>query len=171
MRERVTEDRLRAFMRALAREAVAEGRIYLTGGATAVLQGWRESTLDVDIKIIPEHDRLFRAIPVLKETLHINVEHASPDDFIPELPGWQDRSRFIAREGRLSFHHYDFYAQALAKIERNHETDRRDVRAMIDDGLVDLAKLRALFDAIAPNLYRFPAINVERFAERVRKLQ
>ena len=171
MRERVTEDRLRAFMRALAREAVAEGRVYLTGGATAVLQGWRESTLDVDIKIIPEHDRLFRAIPVLKETLHINVEYASPDDFIPELPGWQDRSRFIAREGKLSFHHYDFYAQALAKIERNHETDRRDVRAMIDNGLVDLAKLRSLFDAIEPALYRFPAINAERFAERVRKLQ
>lgn len=158
-------------MRALAREAVAEGRIYLTGGATAVLQGWRESTLDVDIKIIPEHDRLLRAIPVLKESLQINVEHASPDDFIPQLPGWQDRSRFIAREGTLSFHHYDFYAQALAKIERNHEIDRKDVRAMIHNGLIVPAKLLALFEAIEPELYRYPAINPARFAERVRKLQ
>jgi hypothetical protein len=171
MRERVTEDRLRAFMRALAREAVVEGRIYLTGGATAVLQGWRESTLDVDIKIIPEHDRLLRAIPVLKESLHINLEHASPDDFIPVLPGWEDRSRFIAREGKLSFHHYDFYAQALAKIERNHDIDRQDVKAMIESGLVEPAKLLALFTAIEPELYRYPSISPARFAERVRKLQ
>lgn len=171
MRERVTENRLRAFMRALAREAIAEGRIYLTGGATAVLQGWRESTLDVDLKIIPEHDRLLRAIPMLKETLHINVELASPDDFIPKLPGWEDRSRFIAREGTLSFHHYDFYAQALAKIERNHEIDRQDVKAMIENGLVEPAKLLAFFEAIEPELYRYPAIQPQRFAERVRKLQ
>lgn len=171
MRERVTEDRLRTFMRALAREAVAEGRVYVTGGATAVLQGWRESTLDVDMKIIPEHDRLLRAIPVLKESLHMNLEHASPDDFIPALPGWEDRSRFIAREGKLSFHHYDFYAQALAKIERNHDIDRKDVKAMIDSGLVEPAKLLALFTAIEPELYRYPSINPARFAERVRKLQ
>ncbi len=158
-------------MRALAREADMEGRIYLTGGATAVLERWRESTLDVDIKIIPEHDRLLRAIPVLKESLNMNVEYASPDDFIPRLPGWEDRSRFIAREGKLSFHHYDFYAQALAKIERNHDIDRQDVRSMIDTGLIKPEKLLALFEAIEPELYRFPAINPVRFAERVRKLQ
>lgn len=84
-------------MRALAREAVSEGRIYVTGGATAVLHGWRESTLDVDLKIIPHHDRLLRAIPELKESLHINVELASPDDFIPPLPGWEDHSRLWRR--------------------------------------------------------------------------
>lgn len=63
-------------------------------------------------------DRLFRALPQLKEELEINIELASPDPFIPELPGWQERSLFVAREGRLSFYHYDLFAQALAKIER-----------------------------------------------------
>ena len=69
---------------------------------TAVLLGWRQSTVDVDIKVDPESDRLFRAFPQLKEKLHINIELASPDQFIPEVPGWQERSAFIAREGRLS---------------------------------------------------------------------
>lgn len=155
-------------MRALAREAIEEGRVYVTGGASAVLLGWRESTLDVDLKIIPEHDRLLRAIPALKESLHVNVELASPDDFIPQLRGWQDRSPFIAQEGRLSFHHYDFYAQALAKIERNHGIDRADVAQMLENGLVDRERLGALFAEIQPELYRFPAINPARFAERVR---
>lgn len=158
-------------MRALAREATEQGRVYVAGGASAVLLGWRESTLDVDLKIIPEHDRLLRAIPALKESLGINVELATPDDFIPQVPGWQDRSPFIVMEGKLSFHHYDFYAQALAKIERDHGIDRADVQHMIESGLVERTRLLTYFEAIEPQLYRFPAINPMRFAERVRKLQ
>lgn len=171
MRERVTEPRLREFMRALAREAREEGRVFLTGGACAVLLGWRKSTLDVDLKIVPEDDRLLQAIPRLKESLHINVEQAAPDQFIPAVPGWQERSSFIAREGRLSFHHYDFYSQALAKIERGHEVDRQDVRDMIAAGLVEPAKLLELFSVIEPQLYRFTAINPAAFRRAVESLQ
>ena len=62
-------------------------RVYLTGGACAVLQGWRDSTLDVDLKLVPDSDALLQAIPRLKESLEINVELAAPDQFIPEVPG------------------------------------------------------------------------------------
>jgi len=154
-------------MRALARETNVEGRVYLTGGASAVLLGWRTNTLDIDVKLIPDHERVLRAIADLKERLQVNVEQASPDDFIPPLPGWEDRSPFIAREGKLSFHHYDFYAQALAKIERAHEIDRRDVAQMIASGLVDRARLMELFVAIEPDLYRYSAIDPRRFRRRV----
>jgi len=92
-------------MRAIAAAAAEPGRIYLTGGATAVLRGWRASTVDIDLRIVPESDRILRSIPDLKEALHVNVELASPADFLPELPGWQERSVFIAREGRLDFFH------------------------------------------------------------------
>ena len=57
MRAPVTEPRLREFMRAIAAAAAEAGRIYLTGGATAVLRGWRDSTVDVDIKLVPDSDR------------------------------------------------------------------------------------------------------------------
>ncbi len=43
-------------MRSLGAEAREAGRVYLTGGASAVLRGWREGTVDVDIKIVPEND-------------------------------------------------------------------------------------------------------------------
>ena len=167
MRERLTGERLREFMRALARETNTEGRVYITGGASAVLLGWRENTLDIDLKFVPEHDRFLRAISDLKDRLRVNVEQASPDDFIPPLPGWEDRSPLIIREGKLSFHHYDFYAQALAKIERGHEIDSRDVLQMIERGLVDRARLMELFMAIEPNLYRYSAIDPKRFRRRV----
>ena len=32
--------------------------IYVTGGATAVLEGWRGSTIDVDVRFEPESDAL-----------------------------------------------------------------------------------------------------------------
>jgi hypothetical protein len=171
MRERLTADRLQAFMRALGRAATAEARVYVTGGATAVLFGWRESTLDVDLKIIPDRDELLRAIPQLKESLQVNVELASPDDFIPPLPGWQERSPFIVREGSVSFHHYDFYAQALAKIERGHDIDRRDIGDMLSSGLVEPARLKELFAAIEPELYRYPAIDPACFRRSVESIQ
>jgi hypothetical protein len=127
MRELADADRIRRFMKALGREASAPARVYFTGGATAVLQGWRQSTIDVDIKLVPDRDQLLRAIPALKESMRLNIELAAPDDFIPVREGWADRSPFVAQEGQLSFHHFDFAAQALAKIERGHAQDLDDV--------------------------------------------
>jgi hypothetical protein len=167
MRRPVDEERVRGLLHALAMASDSDARIYLTGGATAVLYGWRASTADVDLKIVPEHDSILRAIPRLKEELEVNVELASPDDFIPELPGWQERSPFIERERGLSFHHYDPYAQALAKIERGHEKDRQDVREMLGRGLIETSRLRSLFDAIEPHLYRYPAIDPKSFRRAV----
>jgi hypothetical protein len=128
-----------------------------------VLSGWRESTIDVDLKLVPEDDVLLRAIPELKESLRLNVELASRSDFIPVRAGWEDRSPFIGREGPLSFHHFDLVAQALAKVERGHARDRRDVLEMLRRGLVDVAALESAFDAIEPELYRYPAVDPASF--------
>ena len=152
-------------MNVLGVEADREVRLYFTGGATAVLLGWRTSTIDIDIKVDPETDRIFRALPGLKEKLEINIELASPDQFIPEVPGWEERSAFIQRIGRLSFYHYDLYAQALSKIQRGHAQDRSDVRQMIDRQLIDKQQLRQRFTEIEPHLYRYPAINPKSFRE------
>jgi hypothetical protein len=167
MRQIATGPRIREFMRRLGASAPIDTRIYLTGGATAVLVGWRDTTIDVDLKIIPESDAIFRALPELKESLHLNVELASPDLFIPALPQWESRSPFIAREGRIDWYHYDPYSQALAKIERGHERDRADVQAMIVRGLVERQRLRQLFQAIQPDLLRYPSLDPKSFARKV----
>jgi hypothetical protein len=54
MRAETTRAKLETFMAALGKHARGPGRIYLTGGATAVLYGWREMTIDVDLKPDPE---------------------------------------------------------------------------------------------------------------------
>jgi hypothetical protein len=154
-------------METLGRETSEEERVYFTGGATAVLFGWRSSTIDVDVKIVPEGDAIFRALPIVKERLRMNVELASPDQFIPELPGWRDRCPFIDRVGSVSFLHYDLYAQALAKIERGHDQDLIDVREMIARGLVEREKALGFFTAIEPQLYRYPAVDPRTFRKDV----
>ncbi len=159
--------RIRLFMEALGAEAREDARAYLTGGATAVLLGWRQSTIEVDIKLVPEHDALLRAIPDLKERLQVNVELASPIDFIPVPSGWEDRSPFIGRHGRLSFHHFDFYGQALAKLERKHAQDLVDVREMFDRGLIEASRTLAYFARIEPELYRYPAVDPPTFRQAV----
>jgi len=159
MRRLADADRIQQFMRLLGTAANKEARVYFTGGASAVLMGWRAATIDVDVALVPDSDDLLRALPDLKEQLELNVELASPSDFLPELPNWKARSVFVAREGKISFFHYDFYAQALAKIERGHAQDRIDVQSMLDAGLVVPATLQELFEAIVPELYRYPAVD------------
>ena len=166
MRERVTALRLLEFMRALGTEVKTSARVYLVGGASAVLLGWRESTIDVDLKVVPDNDVL-KSLPALKERLKINVELASPGDFIPEVPGWRERSAFIQREGKLDFFHYDLYMQTLAKIERGHATDLDDVRQMIERGLVEPKRLLEHFQLIEDQLYKFPAVDPKAFRRSV----
>ena len=132
-----------------------------------MLLGWRGTTIDVDLKLVPEQDAVLRAIPRLKDELQVNVELAAPGDFIPLPAGWEERS-LLAEQGRtLAFYHFDPYAQALSKLERDHARDRDDVRALIRSGLVDPERLRLYFEEIEPLLYRFPAIDPPAFRERV----
>jgi hypothetical protein len=112
MRSHTTKDRIEQLMQRLGAAVSSDGRIYFTGGVSAVLMGWRETTIDVDLKAEPEPQGFFECLPRLKDDLDINIELASPDQFVPALPGWQDRSRFIARHGKLSFYHYDFEDRA-----------------------------------------------------------
>lgn len=154
-------------MRRLAAYAAIDGRVYFTGGVSAVLMNWRAATIDIDIKMVPDQESLFRALPQLKESLEINVELAAPDQFIPPLPDWEQRSSLISRHGLLAFHHYDFYSQALAKIERGHSRDIDDVRAMLERGLIDRKRILEYFDVIEPGLFRYPSIDARAFRRSV----
>jgi len=167
MRPPVDDEAVRALVRELGRIARHPVRIYLAGGSTAVIEGWRAATIDVDLRFEPEADELLRALPALKERLGVNIELASPPDFIPELPGWRDRSPHVVREGRVDVYHFDLYSQALSKVERGFEQDLADVGEMIKRGYVDPSRLRVLFDDIYPELYRYPAIDAVAFRNKL----
>jgi len=77
---------------------------------------------------------------------------------------------FITQEAKLSFFHYDLYAQALAKIERGHALDVTDVEQMFQRGFIEPIQLKNLFEAIVPQLYRYPAIDPPSYRQAVEKM-
>lgn len=169
MRAPVDASKVRALIEGLGRLSKGPGRVYLTGGASAVLIGWRESTVDVDLKLDPEPAGAFAAIAELKRRLDVNVKLAAPDQFLPPPSDWRDRSTYVSRSGPIDFFHYDFRAQALAKLARAFDRDLRDVEAMLGRGLVEAAELREVVAAIRPELVRYPALDAEAFVARVER--
>ncbi|HBE59866.1 MAG TPA: hypothetical protein DEG17_01855 [Cyanobacteria bacterium UBA11149] len=167
MRPNVDAQKIERLMQVLGREAQGSGSIYFTGGASALLIGWRSSTVDVDIRLDPEPPGIFQAIAKLKQELNINIELASPQDFLPPLPGWRERSVFIGKRGQILFYHYDFTAQALSKLSRGFDRDINDVQAMYEQKLFSLKELQDCFEAIAPELIRFPSLNPDVIRTRV----
>lgn len=167
MRAETDKAKLEAFMAALGRRVRGAGVIYLAGGATAVLQGWRPTTIDVDLKPDPEPAGLFEALAILKDELDLNVELACPDQFIPAIPGWRERSLFIAQHGEVQFFHYDPYGQALAKLQRRHDRDLRDVHSLLKAGLIEKRRLGEMFAEIEPRLIRYPAVDPASFRAAV----
>lgn len=169
MRELTDAARVREFMRALGRRSRASGRVYLVGGACAVLLDWRQTTIDIDLELDAALQPLLRDIPEIKESLRLNVELAAPSHFVPELPGWRERSPFVVREGLVDFHHYDFYAQALSKLERAHARDLADVECMVAASLIVPARLLEFFESIEGELFRFPAVDPPSFRKAVER--
>jgi hypothetical protein len=169
MRRKVTRETLQRFMQELAAAARGPGKVYFTGGATALLLGFREQTIDVDLKLDPEPAGAFEAIAVLKNRLDLNVKLASPADFIPVAPDWSEHSRRIATIGQVQFLHFDFSMQALAKLERGHAEDLLDVVRLMRPGYLAPDELRARFLVIQPHLVRYPAIDPPSFARSVER--
>ena len=78
MRAETSVNKINRFMAELGKAVCSPGRIYFTGGVSAVLLGWRDTTLDVDLKADPEPQGFFEALPALKDAIDINIELAAP---------------------------------------------------------------------------------------------
>lgn len=170
MREPVDDRRLRDFLEAFGRRCTSPGRLYLVGGATAVLHGFRASTADVNFVLDPEPGGAFEAIARLKNEMDVSVELSSPAHFVPELPDWRERSTFVGRFGNVDVLEYDLRAQALAKLARGFERDLHDVRAMLASGALSLSELHAAYETIRPRILRYPRLDEEELARRIAML-
>ena len=150
-------------MRELARAAPAgeSFRVYLLGGGTAVLSGWRTATVDADL--YADDDAVFRDIQGIKERLGLNIEFARPEHFVPPLAGSAGRHVFIERVRDVEFYQYDPYAQLLSKVVRGFRKDLLDAERFVASGMVDPARFRELVEGIPDAAYaRYP--NLSRLA-------
>lgn len=156
-RKTITKALLQSFMKSVGRMMKKPATLYLTGGATAILYDFREGTIDIDIA--GDMDELFSHLPQLKERLQVNIEMAKPTDFVPSLPDEKKRHILIGTFGKVTFMHFDPYAQAFSKIVRGHQTDIADVKALMAIGLVEIKKLCALVKALPDAMFaRYPRL-------------
>lgn len=170
MRADVDGPRVAQLLAEIGRRLRAPHTLYLVGGSSAVLVGWRASTRDVDVRPEPDSDELLHILHELKRDLDMNIELASPLDFLPALDAWQDRSPYVGSWGPLHVRHLDFRLQALAKLERGLDTDLDDVRAMLARDLVTSAELHEGFAAMRARLFRFPAVDEATLERRLNEV-
>ena len=159
VRHELTREGLDDLMKELARSAPGRRsfKVYFVGGGTAVYAGWRASTIDADL--YSDDEQVFHDIQGIKERLNVNIEFARPEDFVPPLSGSDNRHVFIKAVSRVSFFHYDPYAQILSKLVRGFERDVQDARCFISSGMVDTRRLRALVGEIPNEAYaKYPAL-------------
>lgn len=155
LRENVDRERIKLFLKHLGDRFKKPGKIYLVGGTSLVFEKLRQQTIDVDvvIEVAPaHHTELIQAIRELKDDLSINVEEASPGDFIPLPSGFENRHIFIERYGSLEVLHFDLYSTALSKIERGREQDLEDVLALLRARQIDWNKLAECFHELLPKM-------------------
>ena len=155
-------------MAEIARAAPRDGtyRVFVQGGGTAVLEGWRESTIDADL--YADEIRVFGNVQQIKERVGVNIEFVRPEDFVPALPGSEDRHVFIETMGRVSFYHYDPYAQLLSKVVRGFDRDLQDAKRLVDSGMVDLDRFRDLVERLPEAAYaEYPALSADAVHEAI----
>jgi hypothetical protein len=152
VREPAERSRIDRFLRALGRRLHRHVRLYLVGGAISVDLGLRASTLDVDYVVqaddplaVEEFEQL---VPILKNELRVNVEPASPADFIPVPLSVLDRARFVRQYGNVSVYYYDLPTTIVSKIARGAERDLADVESLVQSGQVSWADVESTWAEI-----------------------
>jgi hypothetical protein len=136
------------------------------GGGTAVYSGWRESTIDADLS--SDDDAIFRDVQGIKERLQMNIEFARPEDFVPPLRGSKDRHVFIDTIGKVSFYHYDPYAQLLSKVVRGFNRDMQDAKNFILSGMVNPELFRSLVQRIPDRSFaKYPMLSRQAVLDAV----
>jgi hypothetical protein len=148
------------------------GRLYLVGGAAMVHRAIRPGlTLDIDIQITLDPANLTTQIAQLKQRLNMNIEFASPGDFMPLPAQWEARSEFIKRYNQVDAFYFDWYSIALSKAQRANPQDVVDLQLLVGQRFVEVAELDVLYQdvlnkiGVAPYDRLFPNLSQQRFAQ------
>jgi hypothetical protein len=154
------------------------GRLYITGGAALVHRGIRTGrTLDIDLQIAVDPADLMGHIARLKQKLNINIEFASPGDFMPLPTQWEARSEFVKRYGQVDVFYFDWYSIALSKIQRGSGQDVLDIRSLVQQGFIEPGELDRLYQdvlnkiGVPPYDRLFPNLSRQQFTQRYQSVR
>ncbi len=177
MRQHVGRQDIEHFLMEVGRTRQA-GRLYLTGGAALVHRGIRPGqTLDIDIQITVDPGNLTTQVAQLKQKMNINIEFASPGDFLPLPTQWEARSEFIKRYHQVDVFYFDWYSIALSKMQRANRQDVLDVQLLVRQGCVEGNELDRLYQDVLTKIGHppydrlFPNLSAQQFSQRYQSLR
>lgn len=154
------------------------GQIYIVGGAALIHKGIRPGqTLGIDIQITSDPANLTAQIVQLKQKLNINIEFASPGDFMPLPAQWEVRSEFIRRYGQVDAFYFDWYSIALSKAQRANPQDVVDLQLLVRQHFVDLAELDVLYQDVLNKIGKppydrlLPNLSQQRFSQNYQAIR
>lgn len=115
--------------------------------------------MDIDIEISGENEgEMIEAIRRLIQQMNVNVEFASPRDFMPLPKHWLTQSQYVGRYGAIDVFYFDFYSIALSKMQRGSTLDINDVKLLLQQGVITLegldAAYREVFAQLGKSSYR-----------------
>jgi hypothetical protein len=152
VRDRTNRARLKLFLREAGRRTRRPIRLYLVGGSVLTDLGLRAATIDIDYVVDADDPAALAEFKVvmrqLKRELDLNIEPASPADFIPVPKDAFVRSRFVGRYGALSVYYYHLPSLVIAKVARGFEQDLADAERLIRAGEVAWADVETTWQEI-----------------------
>ena len=161
----VSRDDIEQFLQQFGRLSQQPGRLYLAGGAELVHSGLRGeggTTVDIDLRMdVSDTSAAETIIRQLMRQLGVNVEFASPADFIPLPSDWAMRSPFVGRYGNTDVFYFDYYALALSKISRGTSRDLSDIVLLAEHGLIVREELEAAYQQVLPQLGHGRFFNID----------
>lgn len=177
MRQRVGQPEIEQFLVEVGRTR-QPGRLYLVGGAALVHAGIRSGqTLDIDIQITADPTNLTAQIAQLKQRLNMNIEFASPGDFMPLPAHWEARSQFIKRYNQVDAFYFDWYSIALSKAQRVNPQDMVDLQLLVQKGFIDVIELDKLYQDVLNKIGNppydrlFPNLSQQKFSQRYQAIR
>ena len=105
--------------------------------------------------------------------MQIDVEPVSAEKFIPLPSQWMAQSKWFGRYGTVDVFYFDFYSIALSKIQRGNTRDINDVRLLVQQKIITLQGLDAVYQEVLPQVGNCPYawLDPEHFAERYAALR
>jgi hypothetical protein len=100
--------------------------------------------------------------------MDINVEFISPWNSIPLSKGWEMNAKYAGGYGTIDVFYFDFYGIALSKIQKGRTPDIRDVKLLLEQGIITLQGLDEAYSEVLPQVGKLPygKLDPKQFTER-----
>jgi hypothetical protein len=168
----VTKQQVEQFLQDLGQAFRGRGRMYLLGGAALVHARVRCGPTQ-DIGLVVTRGDLYQAARKVAQAMSIAIEFTSPSLWIPLPSQWETMSRYVGRYGKIDVFYLDFYAIALSKMNRGNDRDIKDVKLLLQQGLLSLAELDAAYGEVVANMGkgRYRRMDPQQFARRYQAIR